>query len=51
MDFVSLLDQHARTQPDHECLRAAGRAWTYADFADLSRRGPPALRTLTACYV
>ena len=44
MDFVSLLDQHARTQPDHECLRAAGRAWTYAEFADLSRRAATVLR-------
>lgn len=44
MDFVSLLDQHARIQPDKECLRLAGRAWTYAALADLTRRAATVLR-------
>ena len=38
MDFVSLLDQHARTQPQRLALRAAGQDWSYAALADASRR-------------
>ena len=43
-DFVSMLDQHARTLPHKECLRAAGRAWTYAELAEQSRRAATVLR-------
>ncbi|MDM0024415.1 class I adenylate-forming enzyme family protein [Variovorax saccharolyticus] len=43
-DFVSILDQHARVQPDKEFLRAAGRSYSYAEFAELSRRAATVLR-------
>ena len=43
-DFVSILDQHARTQPDKELLRAAGRSFSYAEVAALSRRAARVLR-------
>ena len=33
-ELVSLLDQHARTVPHKECLRAGNQCWTYAEFAD-----------------
>lgn len=44
MDLISQLDQHARTQPHKECLRAAGRSWTYAGLDDASRRAATVLR-------
>ncbi|MBB3179266.1 class I adenylate-forming enzyme family protein [Variovorax sp. Sphag1AA] len=43
-DFVSVIDQHARVQADKECLCAAGRSYSYAEFAELSRRAATALR-------
>ncbi|HET7836800.1 MAG TPA: AMP-binding protein, partial [Variovorax sp.] len=43
-DFVSILDQHARVQPGKEFLRAAGRSYSYAEFAELSRRAATVLR-------
>lgn len=43
-DFVSVIDQHARVQADKECLRAAGRSISYAEFADLTRRAATVLR-------
>ena len=44
MDFVSLLDQHARSQPHKQALRGAGRSWTYAELAEASRRAATVLR-------
>lgn len=44
MDFVSLLDQHARSQPHKQALRGAGRSWTYAELAEASRRAATLLR-------
>ncbi|MGE4340093.1 MAG: class I adenylate-forming enzyme family protein [Pigmentiphaga sp.] len=44
--FVSVLDQHARSQPNKEALRAQGRTWTYAELADASRRAAAVLRDL-----
>jgi len=44
--FVSILDQHARAQPNKEALRAQGRSWTYAELADASRRAAAALTDL-----
>ncbi|MDM0090971.1 MULTISPECIES: AMP-binding protein [unclassified Variovorax] len=44
MDFVSLLDQHALVQPTREALRQDGRAWTYAELAELTRRAATVLR-------
>ena len=43
-DFVSVLDQHARVQPAREFLRAAGRSFSYGEFAELSRRAATVLR-------
>lgn len=43
-DLVSLLDQHARTVPHKECLRTAGKSWTYAEFAEQTRRAASVLR-------
>lgn len=48
-DFVSILDQHARTLPEHECLRAAGNVWTYAALADASRRAATVLQAQGVC--
>ena len=38
MDLVSVLDQHARARGGELALRANGRAWSYAELADASRR-------------
>ena len=43
MNFVSLLDQHARTQPQRLALRAAGQDWSDAALADASRRAATVL--------
>lgn len=45
MDFVSLLDQQARSQPHKQALRGAGRSWTYEELAQASRRAATALRS------
>jgi len=42
-DFVTVLDQHARNQPDKEFLRAGERSFGYGEFAELSRRAASAL--------
>ncbi|RMX05756.1 fatty-acid--CoA ligase [Corticibacter populi] len=42
-DFVSILDQHARCQPQQLALRAAGRDWSYAALAEASRRAATVL--------
>ncbi|WP_442881518.1 class I adenylate-forming enzyme family protein [Comamonas sp.] len=44
MDFVSLLDQQARSQPHKQALRGAGRSWTYEELAQASRRAATVLR-------
>jgi len=44
MDFVSLLDQQARSQPHKQALRGAGRSWTYEELAQASRRAASVLR-------
>jgi len=38
IDFVSVLDQHARTRGHELALRAEGRDWTYAQLAEQTRR-------------
>lgn len=46
MDFVSLLDQQARTRPERLALRATGAAprdWSYAELADASRKAAAVL--------
>ncbi|MGB3071511.1 MAG: long-chain-fatty-acid--CoA ligase [Ottowia sp.] len=43
-DLVTLLDQHARTQPDREALRAQGHAWTYRQLAEATARAAGALK-------
>ena len=43
-DVVTLLDHLARTQPHKEALRAQGRAWTYAQLAEASRRAATVLQ-------
>ena len=43
-DLVSLLDQHARTVPHKQALRAGGADWTYAEFAEQTRRAASVLR-------
>lgn len=43
-DFVTVLDQHARVQPAKEFLRAAGRSFSYGEFAELTRRAATVLR-------
>jgi feruloyl-CoA synthase len=43
-DLVTLLDQHARTQPRKEALRAQGRSWSYRELADATCRAAAALR-------
>ncbi|HRY87221.1 MAG TPA: AMP-binding protein [Rubrivivax sp.] len=48
IDFVSVLDQHARTRGDRLALRADGRDWSYAELAETTRR---AAAVLQACGV
>ena len=48
IDFVSVLDQHARTRGDRLALRAEGRDWNYAELAEATRR---AASVLQACGV
>lgn len=46
MDFVSLLDQQARTRPERLALRVTGSApqdWSYAELADASRKAAAVL--------
>lgn len=46
MDFVSLLDQQARTRPEKLALRAIGqpaRDWSYAALAEASRQAAAVL--------
>ncbi|WP_370682533.1 class I adenylate-forming enzyme family protein [Comamonas sp. GB3 AK4-5] len=43
MDFVSLLDQQARTRPEQVALRAQEREWSYAALADAGRRAAAVL--------
>lgn len=43
MDFVSIIDEYARTQPERVALRAAGQDWTYAELAQTSRRAATVL--------
>jgi feruloyl-CoA synthase len=42
--LASLLDQHARTNPRKQALRAAGQSWTYAELAEQTRRAASVLR-------
>lgn len=48
LDFVSVLDQQARTRGDRLALRAEGRDWNYAELAEVTRRAASVLR---ACGV
>lgn len=45
-DLVALLDQHARTQPGKQALRAQGRTWDYAALARASGQAAAALKGL-----
>ena len=44
MNFISLLDQQARTRPEKLALRADGQDWSYAALAEASRRAATVLR-------
>ncbi|WP_294256789.1 AMP-binding protein [uncultured Comamonas sp.] len=43
MNFVSLLDQQARTRPEKPALRADGQDWSYAALAEASHRAAAVL--------
>lgn len=45
-DLVTLLDQHARTQPSRQALRSQGRTWDYAALAKSSEQAAAALKGL-----
>ena len=44
MDFVSIIDEYAHTQPERVALRAAGQDWSYAQLAHCSRQAASVLR-------
>ncbi len=44
MNFISLLDQQARTRPEKLALRADGQDWSYAALAEASHRAAAVLR-------
>ncbi|WP_080990246.1 class I adenylate-forming enzyme family protein [Comamonas testosteroni] len=44
MNFISLLDQQARTRPEKLALRADGQDWSYAALAEASRRAATVLQ-------
>lgn len=44
IDFVSVLEQQARTRGDRLALRAEGRDWNYAELADATRRAASVLQ-------
>ena len=43
MNFISLLDQQARTRPEKLALRADGQDWSYAALAQAGRRAATVL--------
>lgn len=43
MNFISLLDQQARTRPEKLALRADGQDWSYAALAQAGRRAASVL--------
>ncbi len=44
MNFISLIDQQARTRPEKLALRADGQDWSYAALAEASHRAAAVLR-------